>query len=102
MKIERWEPDRDGPLTEPALRRRIESLGYSVHRYVYPPGTYFPAHAHQVDKMDAVVSGELRITMGQESLVLGPGDAVYVPCGQAHTAEVVGRETVVSLDGVRR
>lgn len=101
MKPERWAPARDGPPDEAALRQRLEGMGYRVTRHVYPPGTVFATHRHAEDKMDAVVHGQLRITMKGETAVLGPGDAVRVPRGVAHSAEVVGDEPVVSLDGVR-
>jgi mannose-6-phosphate isomerase-like protein (cupin superfamily) len=51
--------------------------------------------------MDAVVSGRLRITSPTGSLILEAGDAVRVPRGLPHAAEVVGEEPVVSLDGTR-
>ncbi len=101
MKVDRWDEAEDGPLTELALRRKIESQGYRVHRYVYPPGTSFPSHTHEVDKMDAVFSGRFRITTEDGAVVLGPGDAVPIPAGARHSAEVVGNEAVVSLDGVK-
>jgi quercetin dioxygenase-like cupin family protein len=99
--IERWDA-RAGAPSEQALRRKLEARGYDVTRYVYPPGTRFPRHAHAVDKIDAVVSGRFRITMGGEAMVLEAGDLVAVPAGADHAAEVVGDEPVVSLDGVRR
>ncbi len=101
MKAEPWNPDTDGPISEKALRRKLERLGYDVTRYIYPPGTSYPAHTHVVDKMDAVVSGEFRITIGREAIVLGPGDALHVPKGVSHSAEVVGETSVISLDGVK-
>jgi quercetin dioxygenase-like cupin family protein len=102
MEIARWNPPADGPLSEPSLRRKLESLGYSVQRYVDPPGTYFAPHTHDTNKMDAVLSGQFRIKMAAESVVLGAGDAVMVPAGVEHSAEAVGDEPVVSLDGVAR
>jgi hypothetical protein len=30
---------------------------------------------------------------------LGAGDRLYLPAGTRHSAEVVGRRTVISLDG---
>ncbi len=99
MKVERW--DQNLPLSQPALRHKLEALGYRVSCYAYPPGTVFGTHTHDADKMDAVFSGRFRISMQGESVVLGPGDAVHVPRGVAHSAEVVGEEEVVSLDGVR-
>lgn len=52
--IEPWNRERNGPLSEAALRRMLEARGYKVSRYVYPPGTVFPEHSHGVDKIDAV------------------------------------------------
>lgn len=102
MEIEHWNDGSDGPLDEQALRRKLESRGYQVTRYVYPPGTVFPSHSHGVDKIDAVLSGRFRMSMQNGSDVLGPGDCLAVPRGVVHSAEVVGEEPVVSLDAVRR
>jgi quercetin dioxygenase-like cupin family protein len=101
MRVERWNPEKDGELSEQALRERIERLGYRVSRYVYPPGTYFPDHTHEIDKIDAVVSGRFRLATPEGEVVLEPGDFLYVPRGTVHHAEVVGSETVVSLDATK-
>lgn len=88
-------------MSEAALRRKLEARGHQVSRYVYPPGVAFPSHTHHSDKIDAVVSGRFRMTMGCDSVVLAAGDCLSVPRGAVHSAEVVGGEPVVSLDGVR-
>ncbi len=98
MQIERWNSDVGGPLTEEALRRRLEQQGYLVSRYVYPPGTRFPDHSHSIDKVDAVLSGRFRLILEGEEVILQAGDSVAVPRGAVHSAEVVGEEPVVSLD----
>ena len=69
--------------------------------YVYPPGTYFPDHTHEVDKIDGVLSGQFRMTMYGQSLVLKAGDCLSVPHGVMHSAEVVGSEPVISLDAIK-
>ena len=97
----RWQPGSDGRLTEAALRAKLQCLGYSVTRYVYPPGTFFPDHSHGVDKMDAVVSGRFKIVMDGQACILEAGNMLEVSAGVIHSAEVVGDEPVVSLDGVR-
>lgn len=101
IDIEKWNETRDGPLTEKTFTNKLEERGYRVSRYTYPPGTTFPDHAHGVEKIDAVLSGQFRITMGGEEVVLEAGDAIRVPQGSVHSAEVVGDEPVVSLDAVR-
>ncbi len=101
MRIERWDPTRDGPLSEAALRRKLEGRGYRVSRYVYPPGTVFPDHAHGMDKLDAVVSGRFRMVVEGEEVVLEAGDVLAVPRGTVHSAAVVGDQPVVSLDATK-
>src|SRR5262245_16700796 len=100
-EIERWNDGRDGPLSETALRLKLERLGYDVARYVYPPGTVFPDHTHGIDKIDAVLSGRFQITIEERRLILQAGDCIAVPRGTTHRAEVIGDEPVVSLDATR-
>lgn len=102
MNVHRWDTDADGPLTARVFRAKLEKLGYSVTRYQYPPGTYFAPHLHEIDKIAAVLSGRFRIIVEGHEVVLGAGDWLEVPRRTMHTAEVVGDETVVSLDAVRR
>ncbi|ASC72275.1 hypothetical protein XM38_032310 [Halomicronema hongdechloris C2206] len=101
MQLEHWNPETDGPLSESALRQKLEAKGYRVSRYTYPPGMSFPSHTHGVDKIDAVLSGRFRMAMQGQSVILEAGDMLTVPQGQSHTAEVVGNEPVVSLDATR-
>ncbi len=101
MMLERWNEDVDGPVTEQALRRKMEARGYHVSRYVYPPGTYFPDHQHSIDKIDAVLSGRFRMIVEGQEVILKPGDSIAVPRGTVHSAEVVGDEPVVSLDATK-
>lgn len=101
MKVGHWNEQADGPLTEAALRRKLERLGYDVSRYVYPPGTFFPQHSHSIDKMDAVLSGRFRIVVEGREVMLKAGDILAVPRGTVHSAEVIGDEAVVSLDATK-
>jgi quercetin dioxygenase-like cupin family protein len=101
MTVQRWNRALDGEFSERALRHKLEGLGYTVARHVYPPGTVFPDHTHDVDKIDAVVSGRFRLVIGGHTAVLGPGEWVSIPRGVTHNAVVVGDQAVVSLDAVR-
>lgn len=101
IEVERWNSRDDGPLTEDGLRRKLESRGFSVSRYVYPPGTHFPEHTHGIDKIDAVVSGRFRMSMEGDSVILEAGDMLAVPRDTRHAAEVIGDQPVVSLDATR-
>jgi quercetin dioxygenase-like cupin family protein len=101
VAVHRWNEALDGPFSEQALRRKLEVAGYTVARYVYPPGTTFPDHVHDADKIDAVVSGRFRLVVAGHLAMLGPGDWVEVARGVRHSATVVGADPVVSLDAVK-
>ncbi len=99
-RVEHWNPAW-GELNEANMRRRLEQEGYQVRRYQYPPGMFFSEHTHDVDKKDTVLRGRLKIGTDDGEVVLDPGDMIAIPAGVAHTAEVVGEETVLSLDATR-
>ena len=102
MAVHRWNETIDGPCSEAALRRKLESAGYLVARYTYSPGTTFPDHVHDVDRIDAVVSGRCRMVVAGHLAVLGPGDWVEIQRGVRHSVSVLGDEPVISLDAIRR
>jgi quercetin dioxygenase-like cupin family protein len=101
MQIDRWNEIKDGTFSEKALRKKIEKRGFHVSRYTYPPGTFFPEHTHEIDKIDGVVSGRFRMTTKDGEVILEAGDCLSVPRGTVHAAEVVGEEPVVSLDATK-
>lgn len=101
-RVEHWDSVKWGALNEENLTRKLDEQGYFCTRYVYPPGTHFPDHTHGVHKKDAVLSGRFRIVLEGEEVVLEAGDCVDVPAGVMHNATVLGNQSVVSLDAVRR
>jgi quercetin dioxygenase-like cupin family protein len=54
-----------------------------------------------VDKIDAVLAGHFRLVMEGRTAVLEAGDAIEVPRGVLHSAEVIGDTPVVSLDAIK-
>jgi quercetin dioxygenase-like cupin family protein len=102
IRLEPWDATRDGELSEEGMQRKLDVLGYYANTYTYTPGTRFVPHTHEVDKIDGVLSGRFRIQMLGCEVILEAGDLVWIPEGTLHSAEVVGRDPVISLDAVRR
>ena len=100
MRIERWDSRRDGPLTESALRQKIETRGYQVSDRTYPPETVVAGQAVDCERLDAVASGMLRVTLDGESAILTAGDMLLVPRGSDRRVEVVGLSPVHCLEAV--
>ncbi len=97
IEIEHWNKSF-GDLNEYNMRKKLESEGYSVAIYHYPKGTFFPNHTHSFDKKDGVLKGKFLIKANGSEFLLMPGDILPIPSGLIHSAEVIGEETVVSLD----
>jgi quercetin dioxygenase-like cupin family protein len=100
MRIKRWDARRDGPVTEAALRTKVESIGYQVSRFAWPAGTVVPPQTLDKERVDAVVTGIVRITLDGESAILTAGDMVFVPRGAVRRVEVVGSFPAHCLDAV--
>lgn len=100
MRIDRWDSRRDGPVTESALRLKVETIGYQVSTYAWPAGTIVPPQAQDRERVDAIVTGIVKITLDGESAILTAGDIVYVPRGAVRRVEVVGAATAHCLDAV--
>jgi quercetin dioxygenase-like cupin family protein len=100
MRIERWDSRREGPVTESALRQKVQSGGYEVSSLAWPPGTILPAETQYRERIDAVVTGIVKITLDGESAILTAGDMVFVPRGAIRRVEVVGPTPVRCLDAV--
>jgi quercetin dioxygenase-like cupin family protein len=100
MRIDRWDPRRDGPITEMSLRQKVESYGYQVSILTWPGGTVLPAEAQDRERVEAVVTGVVKITLDGESAILTAGDIVYVPRGAVRRVEVVGSATAYCIDAV--
>ena len=54
-----------------------------------------------VDMVDAIVKGQLCVSLEGESTVLNPGDCLFIPKGIVTSMEVVGNKPVVCLEAVR-
>ena len=101
MSVEHWDVARDGPVSEQSMRRKLEARGSQMSCYVYLRGTSFPEHTHGIDKIDALLAGRCRMTMGPTLVVLEASDCLPMPRGAVHRADVVGNESVISLDATK-
>jgi quercetin dioxygenase-like cupin family protein len=67
---------------------RIHAIGGDqvlMCRVVYEPGKTVPRHAHEhTEQLMAIVEGSVRMTIGDETRDLGPGDVVCVNKGIEH------------------
>lgn len=101
LKLERWNVNGDGPVTEDALRRKLKLEGFNATRHEYPPKVKIADRSPEVETVNAVLNGQLLVTVEGQSLVLKPGDCLYLPAGATCSAEVASKDPVVLFDGVK-
>jgi glyoxylate utilization-related uncharacterized protein len=102
MRIERWDVRRDGPLSQPALEQKLRALGYDPVLRTYPSGAIAAAQADTRERIEAVISGLIKVTIDGESAILTAGDIVFVPRGAARRLEVVGAVAAHCLEAAFR
>lgn len=102
MRIERWDARRDGPLSQTALQQKLDARGYEVSAQSYPGGSVASARADLGERIQAVVTGLVKVTIDGESAILTAGDLVFVPRGAVRRIEVVGPSPALCLEGVAR
>ena len=62
------------------------------------PGMEVRPHSHPFDQMIFIVQGRIKFTVGDEVIVLGPGEVLRIPGDVVHCGEPIGTETVMNLD----
>ena len=100
MQIEKWD-NKYGELNQSNASKLLKAEGYNVNVYEYSPGTIFSDHTHNHDKKDMVLSGTFLIRVNKQDYILKAGDMLEIPAGTVHYAEVIGNETVLSIDATR-
>jgi quercetin dioxygenase-like cupin family protein len=100
MTIERWDPRTSGPLSESALRQKLESRGFRVSRRSLPAGATMARPADERLRVTAVVEGLVKVSLPADSAILSPGDIVQIAAGTVFRLEVLGTAAAVCFDGV--
>ncbi len=82
-----------GYLTKEVARGENASLNLAL----VTPGTH-EVHHHKVsDEIDYVISGQARMTIDGEVLLIKPGDLIYLPASTVHDFEAIGKENLQLL-----
>ena len=84
-----------------SLRRQLELEGYSVFEWSDAPGTVYGPHSHAEAQSHWIVSGELELTVGDETYALRAGDRDFLPANTTHSAFVPGHQPVRYLIGAK-
>ena len=79
-------------------RQRIDGERMTIVRYVYAPGSVFPAHSHPEEQITAVLSGEIEFDVDGQLTQATAGSVILIPPNVVHGARVLGDQEVETLN----
>jgi len=69
----------------------------NVVRWNTPKGTVSPSHHHPEEQAGYVIAGRIQVTLGDETRVLGPGDAYLIPANMPHQFTLLEDAEVIDI-----
>ena len=89
-------PDNDVPRSEGATIKVIlgdkeKMPNFHTRIFTLAPGTVIPAHHHDtIEHEQVMLEGTMKLTVGDETHIVKPGDVMYLPKGLPHSYENIG------------
>jgi quercetin dioxygenase-like cupin family protein len=60
-------------------------------------GSLLPRHSHPQEQTGYLVSGRIRLSIGDETMAMEPGDSWCVPSGTEHGAEILADSVAIEV-----
>jgi mannose-6-phosphate isomerase-like protein (cupin superfamily) len=76
-----------------------QQRGYSCDWFTDPPGREWNDFVHGCNELVTVVQGRLQLTLGGDTVVVEPGDEVFIPQGASHSVKNIHSATTRWLYG---
>ena len=83
-----------GELLVKPMMKGDEMVLMEIH---YAAGVGAPPHVHRHESMVYVVRGKVKMVVGDEEYILGPGDVCKHPAGVAHGVEAIEESVMVEI-----
>ena len=86
-------------LSEASIKYRFLSREFAGRQFEImlgeiPPGYYYPPFPHEGEEFGYVLEGQLRLTIGNETYALGPGDSYHFAAATPHGYQAEGASAV--------
>ncbi len=94
-------PNEDAKAVEmlPGLIRRVLATDDTMMlaEFSFEKGVEVPLHTHPHDQVGYVVSGCMRMVMGEQTLECGPGDSYHAPPDVPHAGAALEPSVVIDV-----
>ena len=73
----------------PGIKRRTVTHGQTMYQMIaeLKAGSVMPPHQHVQEQIIFILSGRMKVNVGNDSWILGPGDSHYLPSNVPHGVE---------------
>lgn len=83
----------------PGLTRRVLAISdkMMLAEFTFEQGVEVPQHTHPHDQVGYVVSGRMRMVMGDQVTECGPGDSYHAPPDVPHSGKALEPSVVIDV-----
>jgi quercetin dioxygenase-like cupin family protein len=92
------ESGREEPIDGVTLAQLAAGERMSVQHFEIKPGARVDDHSHEHEQAGFLIDGSLRLTVGDETYHLTPGDSYVIPGGAVHAAYGEGDEAAIGVE----
>jgi quercetin dioxygenase-like cupin family protein len=78
--------------------RFFHSRKMTLAYYAVEAGAWLHEHSHANEEVWNIIDGQLEITIGRESRVVGPGCAAVIPPNTLHSVKAITDSRVIVVD----
>ena len=91
--IDRYRFDEDGSEGQIVSGEHMHLL-----RAVFEPGSIYQMHSHPHEQFSLLLSGQILLTVGDETREIGPGDGWYAASNVPHGGQIIGDQKAIFND----
>ena len=92
------EAEQHGRPTSHCKIKAITGEALQLIRAEFEPAGEYEMHSHPHEQFGLMVQGRMRLVVGDEDTMIGPGDIWHVPPNVTHGGTIVGDEPVIFID----
>jgi quercetin dioxygenase-like cupin family protein len=92
-----WDTVPAEQLDQNIARRMIVGKKQMLVHWEFKKGSLAARHHHPHEQVVLMVSGRMRLAVGEDETILGPGDIVVIPSEVPHEAEALEDSVAVDL-----
>ena len=96
MQLYSWNALKKAAINDKLWRRFVSGQRVTMAQFFFAKGGTVPKHQHENEQLTYVVEGALRVTVGDEEVIVRRGEVLYIPPDVPHSA--VALEDTIDLE----